>query len=258
MLNSLFEGRRIAIVAAHPDDETIGAGALLSLLRETVFIHVTDGAPRDMEDATANGFSTREDYAAARRQEFHNALRAGNVSPSATLCLGHTDQEAALHLVEIARDLSCLLRQFAVDTVLVHPYEGGHPDHDSTAFAVHAACRLSAGRALRIMEFTSYHDREGRFETGAFLADHGTAEFTMRLDGEEQARKQRMFECFRTQHKVLRQFKIAEERFRRAPAYDFTSPPHRGRLWYEQFSWGITKSRWLALAKSAAEELSLC
>src|ERR1051325_5216230 len=44
-------GSRLAIVAAHPDDETIGAGAYLARLSQAIFIHVTDGAPRDMRDA---------------------------------------------------------------------------------------------------------------------------------------------------------------------------------------------------------------
>lgn len=41
--------------AAHPDDETVGMGATLYRLREAAIIHVTDGAPRDMRDARAQG-----------------------------------------------------------------------------------------------------------------------------------------------------------------------------------------------------------
>ena len=44
---------RVAVVAAHPDDETIGAGASLGLLRTPVLVHVTDGAPRSGHDARA-------------------------------------------------------------------------------------------------------------------------------------------------------------------------------------------------------------
>ena len=35
-------------------------------------------------------------------------------------------------------------------------------------------------------------------------------------------------------------FPIAIERFRPAPDYDFTQPPHEGRLFYENYDWGMT------------------
>ncbi|MBV9250682.1 MAG: hypothetical protein JO227_15715, partial [Acetobacteraceae bacterium] len=38
---------RSAVVVAHPDDETVGAGASLRLFRDLTLVHVTDGAPRD-------------------------------------------------------------------------------------------------------------------------------------------------------------------------------------------------------------------
>src|SRR4051812_11232063 len=71
----------MAVVVAHPDDETIGVGALLALFRRLLLIHVTDGAPRNLHDAQATGFATCGDYAAARRRELVSALRAGNVFP---------------------------------------------------------------------------------------------------------------------------------------------------------------------------------
>ncbi|HEY2012871.1 MAG TPA: PIG-L family deacetylase [Bryobacteraceae bacterium] len=249
----------IAIVAAHPDDETVGAGSSISKLDRTVLIHVTDGAPRDMRDAAANGFSTREEYASARRQEFLDALRAGNLLPEETHALGYADQEASLHLAEITRELSRLLARLAVESVLVHPYEGGHPDHDATAFAVHAALTsMPPASRPRLVEFTSYHNCGGQIATGVFLPGTGFSETTVRLSAEDRARKERMLACYRTQQSVLRYFGTEYERFRPAPAYDFTAPPHTGRLFYEQFPWGMTGTRWVSLARAAQEQLSLC
>jgi LmbE family N-acetylglucosaminyl deacetylase len=212
-----------------------------------------------MRDAAAHGFPSREAYAAARRHEFLEALKAGRVTPTKTLALGYPDQEASLHLVGIARRLAHLFEHLMVDTALVHPYEGGHPDHDARAFAVHAArLLLPPARRPRLVEFTSYHASGGRMVTGVFLPNHGSPEFTFRLDQTDQARKERMLACYRTQQAVVRQFENTEERFRPAPRYDFESPPHAGRLLYEPFPWELTATRWLSLAQIAWKELGLC
>ena len=51
------------IVAAHPDDETIGmAGQLPGLARRAVIVHVTNGAPRNPADAHAAGFASGEKF----------------------------------------------------------------------------------------------------------------------------------------------------------------------------------------------------
>ena len=247
------------MVAAHPDDETIGAGAYLARLSQAVFIHVTDGAPRDMRDASAHGFASFERYAAARRQEFLAALDAGGITAVEAIALDYPDQQASLHLAGLTRRLADLLRDLDIDIVLVHPYEGGHPDHDAASFAVHTACRLlPEARRPQVVEFTSYHAREGRIETGVFLPDGGAMELAFTLEDNQRACKERMIACFRTQRDTLQQFGTAQERFRDSPRYDFLRPPHEGQILYERFPWGMDSRRWMALARAAREELGLC
>src|ERR687893_223357 len=96
---------RIAIVVAHPDDETIGIGGQLSRLRGVTIVHVTDGAPRNDAAAQAHGFQTPEDYAAARREELRAALALADAADHALVNLGVADQEASLHLPDLARRL---------------------------------------------------------------------------------------------------------------------------------------------------------
>lgn len=247
-----LEGRRAIIVAAHPDDETAGVGGCLPLLRAPVIVHVTDGAPRDMRDAAEHGFTTREAYARVRREELLEALRVGDVKPGNLVALGYVDQEASLHLVDLTEELAGLFRRVGAELVLTHPYEGGHPDHDATAFAVHAACRrIPDSFQPRIIEFTSYHNCDGCMETGVFLPGAGIEGTLVTLRPGDCARKQRMLACFRTQQAVLSHFGTAEERFRPAPAYNFSAPPHAGPLFYEQFPWGMTGHRWRELAAEA-------
>lgn len=252
-----LRGRGSVIVAAHPDDETLGAGVCFRGLRPLAFIHITDGAPRDMRDAAENGFTSREEYAAARRREFLECLRAGGIQPAETVSLGYVDQEAALHLVELAGEILTLIQRLKPSTIFTHPYEGGHPDHDAAAFAVRAAClRLPPAARPAIVEFTSYHDRGGSMETGVFLPDGDVRQLVMKLGKEARARKERMLGCYRTQRKVIQRFSISEERFRPAPRYDFTSAPHPGRLFYEQVGLGMTGELWRDLARAALQELA--
>ncbi len=253
-----LKGRRAVVVSAHPDDETAGAAGCLPWLPAPVFVHVTDGAPRDMRDAAANGFATREAYAAARRLEFRDALETGGIRPRDAIAIGCVDQEAPLHLIELTRELACILKRLLPEVVLVHPYEGGHPDHDATAFAVHAARSQMGSSGPEIVEFTSYHQRDGRMQTGAFLPPEAKPAKRVRLDSEARGRKERMLACYRTQQQTLRLFGTTEERFRAAPRYAFTSPPHQGTLLYEQFAWGMTRERWTELAAAAIDGLGLC
>ena len=240
-----------AVVFAHPDDETIGAGGLIPQLRDPVFIHVTDGAPGVENDAA------RLEYARVRRSELLAALELAGISADRLRQLGLIDQQASLNLAGLARRIAGLLRELGCGVVLTHAYEGGHPDHDATAFAVQAACRLVA-EPPEVWEFTSYHARAGDLIAGEFL-NGATAPraAAFALSGADRARKEAMFACYPSQRDMLRKFPIGVERFRPAPRYDFTLPPHSGQLFYEQFEWGMTGERFRALARRALEELGI-
>ena len=60
---------RLLILVAHPDDEAIGAGALLGHYPLAVVAHLTDGGGVEDTTAIARGFTSRAAYAAARRGE---------------------------------------------------------------------------------------------------------------------------------------------------------------------------------------------
>jgi N-acetylglucosamine malate deacetylase 2 len=249
-----------AVIVAHADDEVIGAGARLPRLRRAIFVHVTDGAPRDLRDAMASGLTTRGDYARARRRELKTALALAGIAPEQTRELGCVDQEAGLHLVDLSRRMAAMLRKLQPQVVLTLPYEGGHPDHDATAFAVHAACWMLEQQALlppALIEMASYHNSAHGMAASEFLPCAECQITTLALTEAERAFKQRLFECFPTQRQTLSLFPIALERFRPAPRYRFTDPPHTGQLFYEHFPWGMTGERFRSLARRAMDALGI-
>jgi LmbE family N-acetylglucosaminyl deacetylase len=248
---------RALTVVAHPDDETIGCGGQLARFSDITIVHVTDGAPRNGIDAAKLGYSGPVDYAAARRRELEAAMHLAGIGSERLVALGWSDQEAALHLTEIAGELEARLA--GADCVVTHAYEGGHPDHDACAFAVHAACtRLRRrGSAPVVIEMPLYRAGPEGWGVHTFIPHPQTEEIVVDLDADARARKRAMFACHLTQLQVLARFQIEQERFRQAPNYDFLRLPNDGALLYERENWGMTGERWLALAGAALAELGL-
>ncbi len=248
---------RLMIAVAHPDDETIAMGGQMWRLRDVLLLQVTDGAPRDGEDARRHGFTTAADYAMARRQELAAALSAGEAAGMRWAALDIPDKQAFLDLAGLARRLTELLMRERPAAVLTHAYEAGHPDHDAAGFAVHAACRcLGAQDQPAIIEMPFYHACNGRMVCGRFLESEAE-ELIVPLAERELQRKQQMVDCFATQREMLRQFPLTPERFRLAPRYNFREPPHPGPLLYEMFGWGISGTEWRRRASEALDALGL-
>lgn len=256
----------MAVVVAHPDDETIGAGAQLSRLPGVAIVHATDGAPRDGRDARAAGFASPDAYAAARRRELEAAMAFAGIAPGRLWWLGAHDQEASSRLVDLTTRLASLFAAWRTATVLTHAYEGGHPDHDAVAFAVHTACRLLP-RPPTVVEMTGYHAEGDGVAYGRFLpCPRFPHTIAIPLSPARQALKRRMLACFVTQAATLAPIAdavLTVERFRPvatsapAPAYDFTRPPHPGRLHYERHDGGLDGERWRTLAAQALDALGM-
>jgi LmbE family N-acetylglucosaminyl deacetylase len=249
-------GGKPAVVVAHPDDETLGCGALLASLRDVDLLCVTDGAPRDLADARRCGFGTVGEYAAARREELRAALRAGGCRPGSMTLFDYADQGTAYCLAPLSRRVAAFFARRRTGTVLTHAYEGGHPDHDATAFAVHMAARLvaPAGQNVSVIEMPFY--RLGRSGVvRQHFTDGGPPDVRVTLSARARRRKRRMVAAHATQRATLEPFDLRAERFREAPRYDFAALPNDGRLLYEGYRWGLTGREWLRLARAALREL---
>ncbi len=251
---------RLLLVFAHPDDEVLAVGGRLEQMAASRFVTVTDGAPADGTDARHHGFADVDAYREARRREMLAALAHAGLGPEvvATFAAQVPDQGASFRMAELAQAVAGEIARFQPQAVLTHPYEGGHPDHDACAFAVHAAKALAGvPDDLLILEAPFYHAGEdGSMRTGAFLEETDAGEgMTWELTPLERENKRARLTCFASQAETLAQFGVEREQIRVAPAYDFTRPPHAGQLLYERFPWGMTGERYRTLAAAACREM---
>jgi N-acetylglucosamine malate deacetylase 2 len=228
---------RTMLLVAHPDDETIGCGALLQRMREPVVVFLTDGAPRDPYFWKAYG--SREHYAEVRAAEARNALYRIGVSD---LFFLHTDagaipdQELHLNLGFAYEGLVELITQLRPEALLSSSYEGGHPDHDSCCFL---ASILSSQMNVPAWEMPLYHRRAGVIEFQKFLHVSGE-EVRIVSTGDELLLKRAMISAYESQRDTLKQFSPETETFRPMMRHDFSRPPHPGKLNYEVWGWRVS------------------
>lgn len=245
------------IISAHPDDEVIGMGSRLKKLSNAVFVYVTDGAPENPYYYSKAGFSDSRSYARARKDELFQALSLAGFDSSDCIFIDIPDQKAVFHIPEIVKELTSIFGSHEPDLVVTHPYEGGHPDHDTTALATHIALQnnlLINGYAPVALEFTSYHAENGEIAMNKFLENNDCIQRDVILTEEERISKQKMINCFRSQFDFITRFSLEKESFRQIPDYDFTKPPHERKLFYEHFDWGVNGEKWRESAVNALKE----
>lgn len=249
------------IIVAHPDDEAIGATGLMLRLHRCQLIHVTDGAPRDQRFWSGDGADSRAEYARIRRNELTRALALIGIEARCVSGLGVVDQEIALVLGAIAQRLAGSITALQPDFVVTHAYEGGHPDHDALAFAVWAAGRLISKQGNTpppVFEMPLYHGEQGERVIGRFLPRPDVPEIDLALTADEKRLKDAILDCYQSQREVLEPFRGHDvERFRPAPDYDFTQPPHEGTLLYEQQGFPISGTQWRELVAKALRVLDM-
>lgn len=249
---------RTLVIVAHPDDETLFAGAALADASDVWLVHLTDGAPRDPAFARAAGAADREQYAVLRRHELDAALRVLGLESAGRVMLGAPDQEAIEHLPSVIVALARVIGDLRPAVVLAHAYDGGHPDHDAAAFAARAALARAGSDAV-LIDLAGYHEAdEGRPRVGFLPRPRGGRHTVERVLGDAaRRRKDAALACFVSQREVIARLDTGTERFRIGAREDFGAPPHAGRLHYERHGWAVDGGLFRARVADAARALEI-
>jgi N-acetylglucosamine malate deacetylase 2 len=231
-------GRTLFLVA-HPDDESISCGGLLQHMREPCIVFATDGAPEDKYFWSRYG--SREAYAALRQDEARAAAHTVGVNQIEFLPL-HTqasliDQRLYRSLPEAFSALSNLVERRKPQCLLTLAYEGGHPDHDAVSFL---AAQLGRTFSLPVWETPLYHRNASGGGVYQQFVEERDEVIEHAVTGQELEAKLCMLNCYKSQFDALPSFDSKRERFRPQATYDYSRPPHPGKLNYEIWEWRMT------------------
>jgi LmbE family N-acetylglucosaminyl deacetylase len=216
------------IVAAHPDDAVLGAGAWAAASTGSLAVaFLTDGVPAEPQ-YFAPGFNDPKRYRATRRGEAREAWR--RLRPDAQLHFGTvTDQTLAFHLPAAGAWINALLAIVRPQRVLVPAFEGGHPDHDAAnrLLAVHAA-------HLDVWEYALYSVWHGVMLRQAFPDGSGRRPAT---PAAAYAAKRHALAAYRSQRATLASCGAAAEALRPLPRHDYGQPARDEPCVYERWGW---------------------
>ncbi len=147
-------GFRVLVVAAHPDDETLGAGVLLHRLRhlgvDVRVVFTTNGRGLDWKTPVRQQHAT----AICRLREAQSALGTLGLSPDVIDGLGFPDRGLHRYLSCAWKDISDCLASVSPHFVVTHGLEGGHRDHDVTSLIVQL---VAAAQEVPVLEWAEYN-----------------------------------------------------------------------------------------------------
>jgi LmbE family N-acetylglucosaminyl deacetylase len=139
-------GRRLVVIASHPDDEVLGAGGLLAACaragRTLLIVAVTDG----LASHPGSTLWPEPKLADQRRAERDQSLLTLGAEDVTVQRLGFQDGDIGQAMGPVAGALAGLLT--AAD-VVVSPWRfDGHPDHEATGQAAARAAQAVGARHL--------------------------------------------------------------------------------------------------------------
>ena len=117
-----------------------------------------------------------------------------------------------------------------IDTIFCPAYEGGHQDHDVSNF-ICSRLRNSTG----VYEYAEYNFSKGRINCNKFVKSTKN-EITIKLSEKEKKEKIKFLKIYNSEKGNLNYLHLNEECYRKIYNYDYTKPPHHGKLFYRRFS----------------------
>lgn len=213
-------GGGILVFAAHPDDEVLGLGLTLarhrSNLDRVTVVFTTNGAGGNWKESNA----VKRAVSATRFKEACNALAVIGIDTAEIVCLGFPDGGLHRYIPQASEDIATLIRAIVPHAIYVHAMEGGHRDHDVTAFVVQeVSTRLLIEPVFEWAEYNSEAPGGQPISDARFASDPYVPDFECAPTAFDQSgftRKQEMLAHYASQAVSIRYYPFRSEILRKA------------------------------------------
>lgn len=225
-------GRRILVLAAHPDDEIVACAASIGRARARgaaiLTLYLTDGClPRE----TMWRWRRSRRAAAVHRRRREGEAAAARLGVTPVGWMQRPARRLWRELPEVHAEIAAAVAAHAPDQLWLPAYEGGNPDHDG----LNALGARFAGH-LSVLEFAEYNFLGGRACAQQFPLPNGE-ERMIALTAEERRTKAALLRLYASERGNLNYVGTSQECCRPFGANDYSRPPHRGILWYARHQW---------------------
>jgi hypothetical protein len=222
-VESMF-GRRILIFVARPGDEVAASATAIAKAK-------AQGADIFAFYLT-HGCLMRQDGDVARRRAEAEAVAARlGLTP-----LGWPARAARRlwrELPQTHAEMRSAIEQCAPDQIWLPAYEGGSSDRDG----LNALGQLFVDQ-IAMLEFAEVNFYRGAARAHQFPFPDGSEE-TIVLDAADREQKRQLLGLYSSDARNLADVGLASECYRPLAVYDYSQPPHPGRLWYARRRWDL-------------------
>jgi LmbE family N-acetylglucosaminyl deacetylase len=225
-------GKKILILAPHPDDEVVGFAASIgrakSMGAEINVLFLTTGCV-DKNVLWPWDRRKHERFVSRRHAEAEKAAESLGINIS-----GFSDRPARnlwKNLNAVYGEAKTAAEKSGAEQIWVPAYEGGNADHDG----LNAVGKKLSGK-YDVVEFAEYNFFGGKAKPQEFPHPNKT-ERIIALSDEERLKKRGLLDIYASEKQNLGYVGLKWENFRPIADYDYSHPPHKGKLWYARFQW---------------------
>lgn len=222
--------KNILFVAAHPDDELVGATFIIKNLlqkKNIIIFFLTNGVISKEEMWFWNKKKYKEKKK-IRDEEMKKSLKLLGIKKFFKQDI--PTRKLKENIERTFEKINLLVKDHKIDTIFCPAYEGGHQDHDVSNFI---CSRLR--NSTEVYEYAEYNFSKGRINCNKFVKSTKN-EITIKLSEKEKKEKIKFLKIYNSEKGNLNYLHLNEECYRKIYNYDYTKAPHHGKLFYRRFS----------------------
>ena len=222
--------KNILFIAAHPDDELVGATFIIKkiLLKKNLIIFFPTNGVISQEDMWFWEKKKYEEKKKLRNEEMKKSLRLLGVEKFFKQDI--PTRKLKENIDKTFSKINHLVKNYKIDTIFCPAYEGGHQDHDVSNFI----CSRFRNNS-KIYEYAEYNYSKGQINCNEFVKPMKN-EVTIKLSEKEKKEKIKLLKIYNSEKGNLDYINFEKECYRKLYDYDYSRPPHSGKLFYRRFS----------------------